>query len=372
MNSSKPILRKLQRKMRHFWVLLVCLMCYSSNVQVQAQAPGSAQIIYFANFDTSLTEPVTAPSYFNVFVSLTGPLTTVGHFSVYSTVWPGLPASQTATPNGDYEVLDSFVTYTIQPNTTRFQIRLLIFPDMLSESEESFLLRVVPQSANLAGGFIDSMRIHIKANDFTPRIRVGTLDTTIYEGAGQISLPVNVSGPISDTTRIDYAFVDSTALYGIDFQGTRTGTLRFLPTSNSTSRTSIYCNLVNDVSLNGTRTFSLKLSNPRPAGVLLFPTESEMLISITDNDPLNPLGVSPSLANTFKIYPNPAREQIWIRSSEALRNLRLYQSDGKLVATWPSSVVNDMLDVSQLARGIYSLQIETEDGQFIAQRIWLQ
>jgi hypothetical protein len=61
----------------------------------------------------------------------------------------------------------------------------------------------------------------------------------------------------------------------------------------------------------------------------------------------------------FKIYPNPSKEFIYIQSDEPLKNSTIYNVLGKsIINTSKSTTIN----ISSLAKGIYFVLVETENG----------
>ena len=61
----------------------------------------------------------------------------------------------------------------------------------------------------------------------------------------------------------------------------------------------------------------------------------------------------------FSIYPNPFLEVISIRGVEGLANYKIYSVDGKLIKK--GAVENDKIHLSELAKGIYLLQLDFND-----------
>ena len=61
----------------------------------------------------------------------------------------------------------------------------------------------------------------------------------------------------------------------------------------------------------------------------------------------------------FSIYPNPFLEVISIRGVEGLANYKIYSVDGKLIKK--GAVENDKIHLSELAKGMYLLQLDFND-----------
>ncbi|SFD06017.1 T9SS type A sorting domain-containing protein [Algibacter pectinivorans] len=65
----------------------------------------------------------------------------------------------------------------------------------------------------------------------------------------------------------------------------------------------------------------------------------------------NQLNVSDKALNTVALYPNPVRNEINIKSTQAINHLQIYQMDGKLV--YNQYLNTNLADVSLLKAGLY-------------------
>lgn len=71
--------------------------------------------------------------------------------------------------------------------------------------------------------------------------------------------------------------------------------------------------------------------------------------------------------NDIVVYPNPSVETVNINSiNNAINSVAVYSLDGKLVATYRNPMASDSysVDVQNLATGIYTLKVETNNGSF--------
>jgi len=66
-----------------------------------------------------------------------------------------------------------------------------------------------------------------------------------------------------------------------------------------------------------------------------------------------------------QIFPNPARDQVQIKTEDKLKEIQIYDALGRLVKTETTSVFN----ISNLTKGTYLLKIKTENGQTIEKLI---
>ena len=330
-------------------------------------ASGQLPRVYFPQLETIVEEPATVPEALEVAVELT--VSSAGTVRVFTDTWTARPVQQRAAAGQDYRALDTLITFT--SGQTSQTVRVFLLPDNgISETEEGFLLRLQSLSPNILTGFQDSVRIRIRANDFTPRLRVASLDTLVYEGIGTLNLPVRLSGPVSDTVFVDYAVVDSTAQRGTDYMVTAPqGTLAFPPTLEFTSTQVVPIGIVNDTRVNGNRIFVLQLSNPRPAGVTLFAPEDQCNVILLDNDPRNPSSLDPTAHWQLSLYPNPARERIFVRSQAGTLQAELYAPTGLLLEQQEVAGGTGSLDLTRLTPGLYLLKLQDARGATTLQRI---
>jgi hypothetical protein len=76
--------------------------------------------------------------------------------------------------------------------------------------------------------------------------------------------------------------------------------------------------------------------------------------------PYTPAGIPNTelQATKFKIYPNPAKEQVCVQRSSSEKTLiEIYNSNGKLVQSLESSKPETTLNISSLASGIYMIRL---------------
>lgn len=91
-------------------------------------------------------------------------------------------------------------------------------------------------------------------------------------------------------------------------------------------------------------------------------TPSAIMIEVVDN---NTTGIAQPMSNTFKVYPNPAGEKLIIDFEVEVTNnymATLSSVDGKTVLQKNVSSTNNILLLNNLDKGIYVLQITSEDG----------
>lgn len=68
----------------------------------------------------------------------------------------------------------------------------------------------------------------------------------------------------------------------------------------------------------------------------------------------------------FRIYPNPARDKFYLASKAPIAEIKVFDLQGKLLLQTPQKTV----DVSNLPRGIYVLEVQFKNGTKAKRRIW--
>ena len=159
---------------------------------------------------------------------------------------------------------------------------------------------------------------------------------------------------------------------GIDIYGDR-----LIVTDNGTDEIIIY-----SISNNFSEVGRIKLSytNPDPMGVKVGPDGKIYYVDYTnkkaymiDNNAVWPLAVNEvsTPANTLSVYPNPVASSITLQSNLDLQNaqVKIINLLGEEVFNQWSS--NTTLDVSGLSKGLYILQVKT-NNKFLTQKFMKQ
>ncbi len=85
--------------------------------------------------------------------------------------------------------------------------------------------------------------------------------------------------------------------------------------------------------------------------------------------PFSTLSLDDEVLHNLTIYPNPAISSIFISSSLELQKVELYNILGKKVV---ETIQTTQLDVSQLASGLYMLNVYFQDGRKVIKKIIIQ
>jgi hypothetical protein len=86
---------------------------------------------------------------------------------------------------------------------------------------------------------------------------------------------------------------------------------------------------------------------------------------VTLNLELDFTGIESNTPTTFKLYPNPVKDELFIKGmSEAVLPFEIYSTDGKIVLSGTSS---GAIDVNALKKGSYQLKIKEQTIPFVKQ-----
>ncbi len=78
-----------------------------------------------------------------------------------------------------------------------------------------------------------------------------------------------------------------------------------------------------------------------------------------------PLSIKHTELSTFKIYPNPASENLTIETVADLQSIEIFSITGKRIQSLSGSGMNKNMDVSGLNQGVYLLKFNTSNGSFV-------
>ncbi len=77
-------------------------------------------------------------------------------------------------------------------------------------------------------------------------------------------------------------------------------------------------------------------------------------------------GIADISGHSFRIYPNPAVDKLFIETDEQIENIRIVDYKGQVVTNVAGAA---MIDVSNLNAGIYFIELTTRDGGVTASKI---
>jgi hypothetical protein len=86
------------------------------------------------------------------------------------------------------------------------------------------------------------------------------------------------------------------------------------------------------------------------------------IVTNTATTTVTALGVNQFNNFAVTIYPNPARNTITVLSNDLIRNVSLYDLQGRLLSSQKVESEEFVMDISNRSTGIYLLKIETAAG----------
>jgi len=81
-----------------------------------------------------------------------------------------------------------------------------------------------------------------------------------------------------------------------------------------------------------------------------------------DCDELRPVSIEEIASNNILVFPNPAHTSIQIQSEFKITDLNIYDVTGKLLFKSNASPIDKELNISHLAKGLYVLVVQFENG----------
>lgn len=198
----------------------------------------------------------------------------------------------------------------------------------------SFVLTGSPGAADAACGSATA-----------PNLAFSAATYSVNEGAGSLTVTVNLTNPNSNPTSVDMTLAATgTATNGSDFTFTSPTTLTF--PANSTTPQTVNITITDDTDIEGVESFSLNLTNATNGGVITTPNTN---VTIVDND----VNAISGLVITEIMYNDPSAGtdvlefiEIYNNTSNTVNLGGVYFSQG-VTFTFPST--------ASLAAGAYTV-----------------
>ena len=80
-------------------------------------------------------------------------------------------------------------------------------------------------------------------------------------------------------------------------------------------------------------------------------------LQITVTQEAGATGINNSGENSLKLFPNPVTSQLVIHNLEKNAILSIFDLNGKLILSKKADSINEIIDVSNLVNGLYSVKI---------------
>lgn len=182
----------------------------------------------------------------------------------------------TAHAPGDFTAQSGNLTFS--PGVTTQTFLVPIIDNVIQDGNKTFNLTLSsPNRANL--GAQTTAQVTITDND-TSTVMFNLASYVVDEGAGSVTITVNLTAPVAQQVTVDYAIMNGTAEAPGDYTSS-TGTLTFAV--SETTKT-FQVPIIDDVLFELDETFHLTLSNP--VNVVLGTPIDIALVMIDDNDPI--------------------------------------------------------------------------------------
>ena len=97
---------------------------------------------------------------------------------------------------------------------------------------------------------------------------------------------------------------------------------------------------------------------------IYFDFNPAIVTNIVTTEIIEPLSVDDFDFNEVKLYPNPAKDKIEISSSQIIDRLDIIDINGRLLNTIKISDISYNLNISDLAKGVYILEIKSGNSKF--------
>jgi len=199
--------------------------------------------------------------------------------------------------------------------------------------------------------------------------RIGFAQTTpivVAENAGFAQVPIRISNVNDFATDIQIGFLpaSTTATEGTDFANFTGGFLNYTwqPMDNQTAMLQVQ--ILDDQIVENTETIRLVLRNASNGGIIT--ADSTVFIQITDNDVVSAHEQTSHISETI-IYPNPADNQLFVRSAQVWQQATIFDILGRQWLQLPLNPTQQQpqfdIDIRQLPAGLYILRLHNEGTQ---------
>ncbi len=215
----------------------------------------------------------------------------------------------TATAGQDYTATTGTITFVAGATNLTQTIAVPILGDTTDEPNETFTITLSnPVNASL---LTRAARCTILDDDAQPTLSLTSSTLTVAEGATNAEFQVRLSQVSGQAVSIDYATTNGTATAGQDYTSA-SGTITFAAGTANLIQT-ISVPLVDDTEDEANETFTITLSNPANAGLLVSTTQT----TIVDNDGPAALFLTPSVLEIAEGDEDTTNAEFQVRLTRA-------------------------------------------------------
>ncbi len=215
----------------------------------------------------------------------------------------------TATAGQDYTSASGTITFAAGTANLIQTISVPLVDDTEDEANETFTIQLSnPVNASL---LTRAARCTILDDDPQPTLSLTSSTLTVAEGATNAEFQVRLSQVSGQAVSIDYATTNGTATAGQDYTSA-SGTITFAAGTANLIQT-ISVPLVDDTEDEANETFTITLSNPANAGLLVSTTQT----TIVDNDGPAALFLTPSVLEIAEGDEDTTNAEFQVRLTRA-------------------------------------------------------
>lgn len=185
-----------------------------------------------------------------------------------------------------------------------------------------------------------------------PSVSIDSANYSVSEGTATKTIKVKLSTPSNGTTTVNIAVTGGTATND-DYSFTG-GLVTF---AHGETEKSLDFSITNDAVTETNETVVVGLSGAVNATL---GTPSSATLTIIDNDPI---GLNSNKIENLNIYPNPAKDELYLSASEKINTVSIINMMGQVVMKVNVESNEGSVNVSELSAGIYTVVVNGDFAQ---------
>lgn len=186
-----------------------------------------------------------------------------------------------------------------------------------------------------------------------PTVSFDSASYSVSEATATKTVKVKLSTPSNGETTVIVDLTGGTAT-NADYQVTGAGLVSF---AHGETEKSIVFDITNDTNTETNETVTFVLTSPKNA---VLGTPVSATLTIIDNDPI---GLNTNKIENLNIYPNPAKDVLYLTASEKINTVNIINMMGQIVKKVKVESSTGSINVSDLSAGIYSVIVYGDAAQ---------
>lgn len=186
-----------------------------------------------------------------------------------------------------------------------------------------------------------------------PTVSFDSASYSVSEATATKTVKVKLSTPSNGETTVIVDLTGGTAT-NADYQVTGAGLVSF---AHGETEKSIVFDITNDTNTETNETVTFVLTSPKNA-VLGTPVSATLTIIYND-----PIGLNTNKIENLNIYPNPAKDVLYLTASEKINTVNIINMMGQIVKKVKVESSTGSINVSDLSAGIYSVIVNGDAAQ---------